>query len=77
MQWLRWGSGIRGSVFSRQPSDRTRRSKSTSRVSGGGMETELLELTQSKDALRMDLSRQAIKDYKKSSRFEMGLVRMG
>ncbi|RZS15175.1 hypothetical protein BHM03_00046988 [Ensete ventricosum] len=41
------------------------------------METELLELTQSKDALRMDLSRQAIKDYKKSSGFEMGLVRMG
>ncbi|RWW86053.1 hypothetical protein BHE74_00005223 [Ensete ventricosum] len=41
------------------------------------METELLELTRSKDALRADLPRQAIEDYKKSSRFEMGLVRMG
>ncbi|KAJ8465931.1 hypothetical protein OPV22_028483 [Ensete ventricosum] len=41
------------------------------------MEIELLELTQSKDALRADLSRQAIEDNKKYSGFEMGLVRMG
>ncbi|RZR81684.1 hypothetical protein BHM03_00007966 [Ensete ventricosum] len=41
------------------------------------MEIELLELTQAKDALWVDLPRQTIKDYKKSPRFEMGLVRMG
>ncbi|RZR78949.1 hypothetical protein BHM03_00004511, partial [Ensete ventricosum] len=41
------------------------------------METELLELTRSKDALREDLPKRAIEDYKKSSGFEMGLVRMG
>ncbi|RRT78449.1 hypothetical protein B296_00003891 [Ensete ventricosum] len=41
------------------------------------METELLELTRSKDALRVDLPRRAIEDYKKSPRFEMGLVRWG
>ncbi|RRT54383.1 hypothetical protein B296_00047383 [Ensete ventricosum] len=29
------------------------------------------------DLCQMDLSRQAIEDYKKSSRFEMGLVRIG
>ncbi|RWW25213.1 hypothetical protein BHE74_00027231 [Ensete ventricosum] len=41
------------------------------------METELLELTRAKDALRADLPRQAIEDYKKSLGFETGLVRMG
>ncbi|RZS21016.1 hypothetical protein BHM03_00053606 [Ensete ventricosum] len=41
------------------------------------METKLLELTWSKSALRADLSRQAIEDYKKSPKFEMGLVQMG
>ncbi|RRT34087.1 hypothetical protein B296_00056203 [Ensete ventricosum] len=41
------------------------------------METELPKLTRSKDALRPDLSRQAIEDYNKSFEFEMGLVRMG
>ncbi|RWW07286.1 hypothetical protein GW17_00029330 [Ensete ventricosum] len=41
------------------------------------METELPELTRSKDALRADLPRQAIEDYNKSFKFEMGLVRMG
>ncbi|RRT46298.1 hypothetical protein B296_00039157 [Ensete ventricosum] len=41
------------------------------------IETELLELTRSKDALRADLPRQAIEDYKKSSGFEMSLARMG
>ncbi|RRT36149.1 hypothetical protein B296_00045892 [Ensete ventricosum] len=40
------------------------------------MEIELLELTRSKDALRANLPRQAIEDYKKSFGFEMGLVRM-
>ncbi|RZS16420.1 hypothetical protein BHM03_00048407 [Ensete ventricosum] len=41
------------------------------------METKLLKLTQARDALRTDLPRQAIEDYKKSAGFEMGLVRMG
>ncbi|RRT74526.1 hypothetical protein B296_00018203 [Ensete ventricosum] len=41
------------------------------------METELLELARSKDALQEDLPRRAIEDYKKSLGFEMGLVRMG
>ncbi|RWW52595.1 hypothetical protein BHE74_00040974 [Ensete ventricosum] len=41
------------------------------------METELLELSRSKDALRVDLPRQAIEDYKKTPGFEMGLVQMG
>ncbi|RWW62599.1 hypothetical protein BHE74_00030267 [Ensete ventricosum] len=41
------------------------------------METELLELTRSKDALREDLPRKTIEDYKKSPGFEMGQVRMG
>ncbi|RWW77264.1 hypothetical protein BHE74_00014580 [Ensete ventricosum] len=41
------------------------------------MEIELLELTRAKDALRANLPRQAIEDYKKSPGFEMGLVRMG
>ncbi|RRT57079.1 hypothetical protein B296_00027581 [Ensete ventricosum] len=40
------------------------------------METELLDLARSKDALREDLPRRA-EDYKKSPGFEMGLVRMG
>ncbi|RWW84905.1 hypothetical protein BHE74_00006463 [Ensete ventricosum] len=41
------------------------------------METELLELTRSKDTLRADLPKRATEDYKKSLGFEMGLVRMG
>ncbi|RRT71505.1 hypothetical protein B296_00018852 [Ensete ventricosum] len=41
------------------------------------METKLLKLTRARDALRTDLPRQAIEDYKKSAGFEMGLVRMG
>ncbi|RRT73091.1 hypothetical protein BHM03_00026947 [Ensete ventricosum] len=43
--------------------------------SGDG--AELLELTRSKDALRVDLPKRAVEDYKKSPGFEMGLVRMG
>ncbi|RRT46600.1 hypothetical protein B296_00048683 [Ensete ventricosum] len=41
------------------------------------METELLELTRSKDALREYLPWRAIEDYKKLPGFEIGLVRMG
>ncbi|RZS20905.1 hypothetical protein BHM03_00053478 [Ensete ventricosum] len=41
------------------------------------METELLDLAQSKEALREDLPKRAIEKYKKSPRFEMGLVQMG
>ncbi|RZR86035.1 hypothetical protein BHM03_00013131 [Ensete ventricosum] len=41
------------------------------------MENVLLKLTYSMKALRVDLPRQAIEDYKKSPGFEMGLVRMG
>ncbi|RWW58307.1 hypothetical protein BHE74_00034834 [Ensete ventricosum] len=41
------------------------------------METELLELTRSKDTLRADLPKRAIEDYNKSPGFEMGLVWMG
>ncbi|RWW41557.1 hypothetical protein BHE74_00052966, partial [Ensete ventricosum] len=41
------------------------------------METELLNLARSKDALREELLRRVIEDYKKSPGFEMGLMRMG
>ncbi|RZS18250.1 hypothetical protein BHM03_00050514 [Ensete ventricosum] len=41
------------------------------------METELLNLARSMDALREELLRRAIEDYKKSPGFEMGLMRMG
>ncbi|RRT31491.1 hypothetical protein B296_00051578 [Ensete ventricosum] len=41
------------------------------------METELLDLAQSKEALREDLPKRVVKKYKESSGFEMGLVRMG
>ncbi|RWW73206.1 hypothetical protein BHE74_00018940 [Ensete ventricosum] len=41
------------------------------------MENELLKLTRAMDALRIDLPKQDIDDYKKSAGFEMGLVRMG
>ncbi|RZS08471.1 hypothetical protein BHM03_00039455 [Ensete ventricosum] len=41
------------------------------------METELLDLARSKKALREDLPKKAIEDYKKSPGFEIGLVRMG
>ncbi|RWV82161.1 hypothetical protein GW17_00056366 [Ensete ventricosum] len=41
------------------------------------MENELLKLTRAMDALRVDLSKQAVEDYKKSPGFEMGLVWMG
>ncbi|RRT46992.1 hypothetical protein B296_00041947 [Ensete ventricosum] len=41
------------------------------------MENELLKLTRAMDALRVDLPKQAIEDYKKSPGFEMGLIRMG
>ncbi|RRT42141.1 hypothetical protein B296_00050588 [Ensete ventricosum] len=40
------------------------------------METELLDLARSKKALREDLPKKAVEDYKKSPGFEMGLVRM-
>ncbi|RWV84153.1 hypothetical protein GW17_00054161 [Ensete ventricosum] len=38
---------------------------------------QLAELTRAMDALRVDLPKQDIEDYKKSPGFEMGLVRMG
>ncbi|RZR82910.1 hypothetical protein BHM03_00009440 [Ensete ventricosum] len=41
------------------------------------METELLDLTRSKDVLREELPRRAIEDYKKSPEFEMDLMWMG
>ncbi|RWW04352.1 hypothetical protein GW17_00032430 [Ensete ventricosum] len=41
------------------------------------MENELLQLTRAMDALRVDLPKWAIEDYKKLLGFEMGLVRMG
>ncbi|RRT76474.1 hypothetical protein B296_00006355 [Ensete ventricosum] len=41
------------------------------------METELLDLARSKEALREDLPKRAVKKYKESPGFEMGLVRMG
>ncbi|RWW62739.1 hypothetical protein BHE74_00030116 [Ensete ventricosum] len=41
------------------------------------METELLDLARSKKALREDLQKKAVEDYKKSPGFEIGLVRMG
>ncbi|RRT40164.1 hypothetical protein B296_00042978 [Ensete ventricosum] len=40
------------------------------------MKDELLKLNQAVDALRVDLPKQAIKEYKKSLGFEMGLVHM-
>ncbi|RWV97558.1 hypothetical protein GW17_00039646 [Ensete ventricosum] len=41
------------------------------------MEDELLNLTHITEALKVDLSKEAMVDYKKSARFEMGLVRTG
>ncbi|RWW54802.1 hypothetical protein BHE74_00038592, partial [Ensete ventricosum] len=41
------------------------------------METELLDLAQSKEALWEDLLKMAVEEYKESPGFEMGLVRMG
>ncbi|RZS23152.1 hypothetical protein BHM03_00056020 [Ensete ventricosum] len=41
------------------------------------METKLLDLARSKEALREDLPKRAIEEYKESPGFEMGLVRMG
>ncbi|RRT79820.1 hypothetical protein B296_00000516 [Ensete ventricosum] len=41
------------------------------------METELLDLARSKEALREDLPKKAVEEYKESLRFEMSLVRMG
>ncbi|RZR84059.1 hypothetical protein BHM03_00010836 [Ensete ventricosum] len=41
------------------------------------MENELLKLTRAMEALRDDLPKQAIDNYKKLTGFEMGLVRMG
>ncbi|RWW73339.1 hypothetical protein BHE74_00018791, partial [Ensete ventricosum] len=41
------------------------------------MEIELLDLAWSKEALRKDLPKRAIEEYKESPGFEMGLVRMG
>ncbi|RRT53457.1 hypothetical protein B296_00028174 [Ensete ventricosum] len=41
------------------------------------METELLDLARSKEALREDLPKRVIEEYKESPGFEMGLVRMG
>ncbi|RWV78620.1 hypothetical protein GW17_00060380, partial [Ensete ventricosum] len=39
--------------------------------------TELLNLARSKEALREDLPKRAIEEYKESPGFEMGLIRMG
>ncbi|RZS13656.1 hypothetical protein BHM03_00045268 [Ensete ventricosum] len=47
------------------------------RTRGRQMEDELLRLTHAIEALRVDLPKQAIEDYKKLPRFEMGLVQMG
>ncbi|RWW39599.1 hypothetical protein BHE74_00055060 [Ensete ventricosum] len=41
------------------------------------METELLDLARSKEALWEDLLKRAVEKYKESPGFEMGLVRMG
>ncbi|RWW68489.1 hypothetical protein BHE74_00023981 [Ensete ventricosum] len=41
------------------------------------MEIELLDLARSKEALREDLPKRVIEEYKESPGFEMGLVRMG
>ncbi|RZR77340.1 hypothetical protein BHM03_00002381 [Ensete ventricosum] len=41
------------------------------------METELLDLARSKEALREDLLKREVKKYNESPGFEMGLVRMG
>ncbi|RRT57172.1 hypothetical protein B296_00027661 [Ensete ventricosum] len=41
------------------------------------MEIELLDLARSKEALREDLPKRPIEEYKESPGFEMGLVRMG
>ncbi|RRT37050.1 hypothetical protein B296_00050994 [Ensete ventricosum] len=41
------------------------------------METELLDLAQSNEALREDLPKRAIEEYKELPGFEMGLIRMG
>ncbi|RRT47657.1 hypothetical protein B296_00028314 [Ensete ventricosum] len=41
------------------------------------METKLLDLARSKEALREDLPKRAFEEYKESPGFEMGLVRMG
>ncbi|RRT35400.1 hypothetical protein B296_00043745 [Ensete ventricosum] len=41
------------------------------------MEDEFLKLTRVMEALRVDLPKQAIEDYKKSPGFEIGLVQMG
>ncbi|RRT40698.1 hypothetical protein B296_00022341 [Ensete ventricosum] len=41
------------------------------------METELLDLARSTEALREDLPKRAIEEYKESLGFKMGLVRMG
>ncbi|RZS22152.1 hypothetical protein BHM03_00054890 [Ensete ventricosum] len=41
------------------------------------METELLDLARSKEALREDLPKRAIEEYNELPGFEMGLVQMG
>ncbi|RWW18546.1 hypothetical protein GW17_00017460 [Ensete ventricosum] len=41
------------------------------------METEMLDLARSKEALREDLPKRAVEKYKESPGFEMGLVWMG
>ncbi|RWW32747.1 hypothetical protein BHE74_00008528 [Ensete ventricosum] len=41
------------------------------------MENKLIKMTQVMDALRIDLPKQAVEDYKKLSGFKMGPVRMG
>ncbi|RRT67487.1 hypothetical protein B296_00014001 [Ensete ventricosum] len=41
------------------------------------METELLDLARSQEAIREDLPKRAVEKYKESPGFEMGLVRMG
>ncbi|RWW87227.1 hypothetical protein BHE74_00003962 [Ensete ventricosum] len=47
------------------------------RARGCQMEDELLNLTGSTEALKVDLPKKVVADYKKTTEFEMGLVRTG
>ncbi|RZR74083.1 hypothetical protein BHM03_00031752 [Ensete ventricosum] len=47
------------------------------RARGRRMEDELLNLTRNTEALKVDLPKEAVADYKKSVGFKMGLVRTG
>ncbi|RWW81437.1 hypothetical protein BHE74_00010193 [Ensete ventricosum] len=69
----------RASVARRSPgtAGRLRGQLRSARARVRQMETELLNLARSKEALREDLPKRAIEEYKESPEFEMGLVRMG